>query len=196
MAAIVLIAAAAPASAGDHTWIAEPRMRILSAGTTTVDQVVVVVGARITWGAGNFNTGFHEMAAVMMAEQMGQVNAFYMAQAVVAQIAISYSSVCRNPLLSAEAKATTSQSDTTFRWLASQEMYNTFILKNIWNLYQQQAPIKIIINGHSYKGFTVTYKDGGQETWVVNPAASISTMKLFETPAPGSQKPPGTGPAC
>ena len=193
---VIALSAASDATAGDHTWNAAPRMRILSAGTTTVDQVVEITGTRINWGGGTFNFAFYELSGVIANETQSYWNGYQMALAVAGQITISYSSVCRNPLISAAAKATTSQSDTTDRWLASQEMYNSFILKGLWNVYRNNAPINIIINGQSYQGFSVTYRDGGQETWVVNPGAATSSVKLFDTPAPDSQKPPGSGPSC
>jgi hypothetical protein len=74
-------------------------------------------------------------------------------------------------------------------------LYNVFLAKNLWNVYRNNAPINIIINGKTYQGFSVTYKDGGQETWVVFPDPRAS-VKLFDTPAPDSKKPPGTGPSC
>ena len=191
----VLLAAPAASYAADHTWQAAPRMRILSAGVTTVDQVVEITGSRINWGTGFFNTSFFELSGVIQAEMAGTYWAYGQALVVAARITVSFSSVCQNPFVSAATKNTTSQSDTIDRYLAAVDMYKVFLAKNLWNAYRNNAPINIIINGKTYQGFSVTYKDGAQETWVVFPDPRAS-VKLFDTPAPDSQKPPGTGPSC
>jgi len=98
-------------------------------------------------------------------------------------------SVCLAPV-SADAKSTTSESDVTSRWLAAQEVFNSTKNMNLLTKYFAiMKDLTFVIDGNSYKGFTVGYADGTGETWAINPAYATSTIKLLDHPMPGSLSP-------
>jgi hypothetical protein len=94
--------------------------------------------------------------------------------------------VCKNPLATQATKNTSSQSDTTERWLAAMQLFSVNKASSFRNITH---PIQaIVVNGRtSSVGFTITYSDGAKETWVVNPF--LSSALLLDQPLPGMSAP-------
>ncbi|HEX6708464.1 MAG TPA: hypothetical protein VF169_27260 [Albitalea sp.] len=179
------------AQALTHTWTT--KKVILSDGSVTFP-IVTIVGSRIGWGAGAFDQDFTEYANT---NPVGSSSlAFAIASA--KERAVNLADVCKNPVISDGAKQVTGTSDTTSRWLAAQELFNSIQMAKLWSLYQgAYGGISVIIDGKSYQSFKVYYADGSSEVWVVNPGWATSTFKLFDTPAPNSLKiPPSPRAGC
>lgn len=195
--------------AADHTWISTPSFnannqapsKSSSAQTESrspgesLDSetlpTVYITGSTIGWGSGYFDQPFSETYTPFGSGSIGG------GIASARDRAVDLSNVCTNPLISSASKTTTSTSDATSRWLAAQDLFNTTSASNMLALYAQAIPIRILIDGKYYRGYKVTYADGGTETWVVNPGYATSSFKLFDTPAPGSLKgPDASSPGC
>ena len=174
------------AQARVHTWIP-----IKTAQGAPVQQVVIT-GSKINWGAGYFDdAAFNEFMSFSSASSMfGPFNAAMHA----AERALELSDVCQNPLVSEFTKATTGGgSDITGRWLAANDTFNSLqISRAIHHIYRAQGAIQIIVDNKAYSGFKITYADGASEVWLVNPGWATSSVKVLDTPAPGSLKLPKT----
>jgi hypothetical protein len=110
---------------------------------------------------------------------------------VVAIMSNTLPDLCKNIYMNSELRKTTSKSDVTTRWLAAQASYVTSEQKGLFSLLKQLGGsngMAIIMNGVQYNGWSVTYSDGVREIWAINPAASISSVKLMDQPMPNSQK--------
>lgn len=55
-----------------------------------------------------------------------------------------------------------------------------------------QGSIKIMIDSKPYQGFKITYADGASEVWLVNPGWATSSIKVLDTPVPGTLKTPSS----
>jgi hypothetical protein len=188
--------------AADHTWISTPSVngskqdsssssdaktepRALNGSTDSETlPTVYITGSTIGWGSGYFDEPFNEIYTSMGSGSIGTGIAGSRDRAV------DLSDVCTNPLISSASKTTTSTSDATTRWLAAQDMFITTMTSNLLTSYAQAMRISILLDGKYYRGYKVSYADGGSEVWVVNPGYATSSFKLFDTPAPGSLKGP------
>lgn len=185
LSAIALAMTSLPAVAGTYTWI--PAKRALSAGDDT--QTIVITGTRIIWGPGNFDINPSE-ATIMVAEST--VNSGSIGNAITqAKLkAVDLSDVCKNPGATNATKGITSSSDKTARWEAATNLFNIIQAERMWGMYgAAYGGINIIIDSKSYTGFKVRYADGATETWVLTPNWAVSSMRLFDDPAPGSLTP-------
>jgi hypothetical protein len=54
----------------------------------------------------------------------------------------------------------------------------------------------IVVNGIKYSGFKEYYADGASEVWAINPGYATSSVKLLDTPMPGSLTAGTTGKTC
>ena len=171
-----------------HTWI--PGIKTAQDGDPAPDETIVITGTTIKWGVGKFDIPFTEDPNLWGTTSWGSPDP----RVYLAQIAVSYSDICQNPILSTAFKKVTSLDDVTTRWLAATELVATIQLKGLWNQYQTAySNINIIIDSKSYQGFKVTYADGAKETWVLTPNSQFSVAKLFDQPAPNSLTQPPAG---
>jgi hypothetical protein len=109
------------------------------------------------------------------------------------QTAFLFSNACRNPYISDFAKSVTSNSDELDRWLAATEIFNSLATRGLYSELQKSSEIIVVMSGKRYMGFLVTYSDGYQEAWAVNPAYAMSSIKLLNKPMPNSIKRQGSG---
>ena len=193
-ALVLLVIGATPisAEAKTHQWISSGKGNVNkkyspNAATTVPLQPVIITGTRIDWGTGFFDDPyFNDSAPPIYASDYGSEQIFL---GIVRNRAKSLlmSDVCNNPALSNAAKTTTSGSDMTNRWLTAQETFNYLQINSLWLWYQQATGgIALLVAGTNYAGFRLIYADGASETWMINPLFSLSSIKLFDTPLPGS----------
>lgn len=174
-----------------HTWFPGATAQ---ATTGSANQSVTIIGQQIVWGIGGFDVGFPDSSMDMTSP--GTVSSFTLTmldfQAKITLIKLART--CDNPFLTAEQKLTTSQSDPIIRWLTASSMANMVVVRSMYWYDRAIPPISIIIGNQSFKGFKVWYKDGFSETWIFTPNYTLSSIKLFDTPAPNSLK--SDGPGC
>jgi hypothetical protein len=82
---------------------------------------------------------------------------------------------------------TTSHADVLDRYFAAAEVYTT--IQNSASAIQGIVigTLKNPSDGKTYKGFEITYADGGTEKWMIFPSPA-SSVKLLDTPYPDSLK--------
>lgn len=200
---LIILALHGQSFAAVHTWISSPApvaaatsggtpspMVQQAAGNPTLPPVTIT-GSTIQWGYGSFDIPFSEMPSYVTVG--GGLSGGIQQQR---SRAIDLSSVCTNPAISADAKATTSTTGPTNRWLAAQEMFNTLLAQKMLTFYYQSLNISVIIDGKAYQAFRVTYADGAKESWIVNPGYATSSIKLFDSPAPDSLTAPSPALGC
>jgi len=182
--ALVLFALSEASLAGTHTWV--PKKRILASGSDVIEFPTVTVTGHIDWGSGDFDSSVSD-STNLTGSGSGIGGAILAAKA----RAIDMANVCKNPFISNDAKQTTSATDTTNRWLAAQEVFNSIQAMSMWSMYQNAygGGIYLIIDTKTYSGFKVAYADGSSEVWLVNPGFRTSTVKLFDNPIPDSLTP-------
>lgn len=187
-ATLCIFVCSTSASGATLTW--SPKMIRLSNGTYTLD-TVTIVGSKINWGNGQFDGSFSSVVPDVGVNP--GLQQLYLAKLSAIALAGRMASVCTNPLVSANARSTSSAADSTSRWIAAQELFNTTYNTNpsalsLW--LGNGAPISIIIDAKAYTGYKVYYNDGYSEVWAVNPGHATTVFKLFDNPAPDSLLPP------
>ena len=187
LVAALLVLQSPATHAKTFTW--QPKMRTLSAGEIPVQLPTVTVTGHIDWGSGAFDSLFSDVHPEPGVDE--GLKQIYLATMSAIARAGGFSSACTNPALPDSLRYNTSNSDATSRWLTAQALYNSALASRMLDFWVSRgAPISLLIDGKSYKGYTVYYSDGFSEVWVVNPGASTSTIKLFDTPVPDSLIPP------
>ena len=165
------------------TW--QPMMRTLSVDETPVQLPTVTVTGHIDWGTGSFDALFGDVQPEPGVDE--GLKQIYLATLSAIAKAGGYSSACTNPTLIPDLKYHNSKSSTLDRWFTAQALYNSALAAQVLDLWiSKGAPISLLISGKLYKGYKVYYSDGFSEVWVVNPGASMSSMRLFDNPAPDS----------
>jgi hypothetical protein len=171
-------------------------------GTDTPVYVLpeVTITGSIDWGVGSFDASFDNIPSEIgiSYDQNYEIRQAYMFLASQAIRLSTFSSVCKNPLVSGDTRKTTSADDTTARWLATQDVFNKMALqKGAIEFYTQSAvPITLLIDNKTYAGFKVFYSDGFSEVWVVNPGWQTSSLRVFDTPIPDSLVLNKNAPTC
>lgn len=196
LAAIFILASSifvsTAASAATHVWTPSPaqqaantQMRALSVQNPSAVYVtlpLVTITGHIEWGDGSFDGG-QDTASTFTSGG----NSLAQAISDHKERALSLTNVCSNPTLSADLKTTTTGSGTEGRWLAAMAMISSIDAAGLFTWYgAAYGSIAIIVDGKTYGAFKVTYADGARETWMVTPNHLTSSMKLFDTPLPGS----------
>lgn len=182
------------ASAAEHRWIQTPTREQAQSGVVVLPPVVIT-GTSIYWGSGYFDSPFTASSASSTMYTGGSTRGELVANG--RDRAITWSNVCTNPAISRSARQTTSTSDTTNRWLAAQELFNSLTAKGLWGMYlSAYGGLAVVINGTRRPAYKVIYADGASEVWVVNPNHATSSVKLYDTPAPNSLTAPVPAVAC
>lgn len=183
---ILLVLLTTKTQAATYTW--KPAAVRNSDGVVEFPRVTII-GSRINWGAGEFDGDVGGTApTITPAGAFGLGNAIEAAK----RYAVDLADACRNPLLSADSRAITGADALQDRWFAAQEMADIVQDKKLMNMYFSAygGVIQLIVDGKSYRGFKVRYADGASEVWVMNPGGNTSSVRLFDTPVPGSLKMP------
>lgn len=165
-----------------HTWIP------LAQAQGLAPQAPVIIIGHISWGSGYFDDSIFDdywKEPSQSGSLIGPIRALINSVGK----ALDMADVCNNPLISQAARETTSSGAPEQRFLTANETFNSIaIIKHLPQLFMGQGSIRIMIDSKPYQGFKITYADGASEVWLVNPGWATSSIKVLDTPVPGTLK--------